>query len=216
MFIGHFGVGFAAKRVAPGVSLGTLFLAAQFIDLLWPTLLLAGVERVEIRPGANPPLAFVHYPVSHSLVAVLGWAVLIGGLHFGLRRHLRAALVVGAAVLSHWVLDLLVHEPDLPLAPGAARVGLGLWHWPLTELALELALFAAGVALYVRMTRSADRIGTWALWALVAFLVVVHVANILGPPPPDVAAVAWVGQAQWVLVAWGYWVDRHRFRQAGG
>ncbi|HEX6361785.1 MAG TPA: hypothetical protein VFZ93_02430, partial [Albitalea sp.] len=132
MFIGHFGVGFAAKRVAPAVSLGTLFLAAQFIDLLWPTLLLAGVERVEIRPGANPPLAFVHYPVSHSLVAVLGWAALIGGLHFGLRRRLRAALVVGAAVLSHWVLDLLVHEPDLPLAPGAARVGLGLWHWPLT------------------------------------------------------------------------------------
>src|SRR6186997_681775 len=128
MFIGHFGVAFAAKRPAPRVSLGTLFLAAQFIDLLWPVLLLLGVERVRIAPGITrvTPLDFEHYPISHSLLAVLGWAVLVGGAHFLLRRERRAALIVAALVLSHWVLDLLMHRPDLPLAPGATvLVGFG-------------------------------------------------------------------------------------------
>jgi hypothetical protein len=213
MFIGHFALGFGAKRVAPSLSLGTLFLAAQWLDLLWPTLLLAGVERAEIKaaPYHGPPLAFVHYPVSHSLLAVLGWALLLGGVHFALKRERRAALWVGALVVSHWLLDLLVHEPDLPLAPGAApKLGLGLWWWPLPELVLELGLFAAGVALYLRATRPADATGRWALAALVAFLVVVHLANAFGPPPPGIDAVAWAGQAQWLLVAWGWWVDRHR------
>jgi uncharacterized membrane protein YhaH (DUF805 family) len=217
MFIGHFAVAFAAKPLVRPVSLGTLFIAAQFIDLLWPSLLLLGIERVEIKTGGyhGPPLAFVHYPVSHSLVAVIGWAVLLGALHFGLRRDRRAALVLGLAVLSHWMLDLLVHEPDLALAPGATpRVGLGLWWWPVPSLVFEIALFAAGVALYLRATRALDRTGTWSLWALVGFLLVIQLANSFGPPPPSVEAVAWAGQAQWLLVLWGYWVDRHRANTA--
>jgi hypothetical protein len=213
MFIGHFGVAFGAKRAAPRVSLGTLFLAAQFVDLLWPVLLLLGVERVRIAPGITrvTPLDFEHYPISHSLLAVLGWAVLVGGAHFLLRRERRAALIVAALVLSHWVLDLLMHRPDLPLAPGATvLVGFGAWNsLPLTLL-IEVPLFLAGLWVYARATVAKDGQGKWALRGLVAFLLVVHLANLFGPPPPDVAAIAWAGQLQWLLVLWAYWVDRHR------
>lgn len=213
MFLGHFAVGFGAKAAAPKVSLGSLFLAAQFIDLLWPTLLLLGIEQVRITPAhpPGPPLDFVHYPVSHSLLAVLGWSVLVGASYFYLRRERLGAWVMGLAVLSHWLLDLLVHYPDLPLHPGdSPLLGFALWSSPGIEMLLELGLFALGVGLYLRATRPLDRTGNWALAGLVAFLLVIHVSNSVGPPPPSVTALAWVGQAQWLLVAWGYWVDRHR------
>lgn len=213
MFIGHFALGFAAKTAAPRVSLGTLFLAAQFIDLLWPTFLLAGLERVRIEPGATAvtPLVFEHYPYSHSLLAVLGWALLLAGLHFLLVRERRGAVVLALLVLSHWLLDLLVHRPDLPIWPwGGALAGLRLWSsLPLT-LALEVPLFALGVWLYARSTRPLDPAGRWGLVGLVLFLFVVYAGNVLGDPPPSVTAIAWIGQLQWLLVLWAYWVDRHR------
>lgn len=212
MFIGHFAVGFALKRAAPTVSLGTLFLSAQLIDLAWPTLLLTGVERVEIVSGAKgPPLDFTHYPVTHSLVMVLLWAVLFAAGYHLLRRNRMAAIVCGCAVVSHWLLDLIVHHPDLPLLPvGGPKVGFGLWNSLPGSLGLELLLFAAGVWLYAGATTAADRVGSLGFQALVVFLLVVHVANVFGTPPPSVAAVAWVGHAQWLLVLWGYWIDRHR------
>jgi len=212
MFVGHFAAGLGLKRAAPAVSLGTLFLSVQFLDLLWPTLLLAGVEQVEIRPGAaGPPLAFTHYPISHSLALVLLWSVLFGLAHYGLRRSLRSALVLALAVSSHWILDLIVHYPDLPLAPGTtARFGFSLWASTPISLTLELILFGAGAILYLRATRASDRIGTIGFWLLAALLLGIHLGNIFGPPPPSVTAIAWVGQAQWLLVLAGYWVDRHR------
>ena len=217
MFIGHFGAGFGAKAIAPKVSLGSLFLAAQFVDLLWPTLLLLGLERVQIVPGATrvTPLVFEHYPISHSLLAVVAWAAVVGGGYQLLRRDRKGALVMAALVVSHWLLDLLVHQPDLPLVPGGSLV-LGLNAWsslPLT-LALVLPLFAAGVWLYLRSTRPTDAVGRWGCWGLVAFLLVVHAGNLLGSPPPSPQAIAWVGQSQWLLVLWAYWVDQHR-RGAG-
>jgi hypothetical protein len=208
MFIGHFAVAFAARKAV---------LAAQFIDLLWPTLLLLDLEQVQIKTGGyhGPPLAFTHYPISHSLLAVVGWSILIAAAHFAGRRSVRSAIVLAAAVLSHWFLDLLVHEPDLPLSPGGtAKLGLGLWWWPTLSLGVELALFALGLWIYVRATRPTDRTGTWALWSLAAFLLAIHLANSFGPPPPSVDAVAWTGQAQWLLVLWGGWVDRHRALRA--
>jgi len=213
MFLGHFGVGFGAKALAPKVSLGSLFLAAQFIDLLWPTLLILGIERVRIEPGITKvtPLDFVHYPISHSLLAVLCWALLFAVPYLLLRRYPRGALVLGLAVVSHWLLDAVVHRPDLPLYPGSTHlVGLGLWSSVGATLAVELGILAVGVWFYVRATVATDAAGRWGLWGLVAFLLLVYLMNLLGPPPPSVTALAWVGQAQWLLVVWGYWLDRHR------
>jgi membrane-bound metal-dependent hydrolase YbcI (DUF457 family) len=213
MFIGHFAVGFGAKSVAPKVSLGSLFVAAQFIDLLWPTLLLLGLERVRIEPGATvvTPLAFEHYPISHSLVAVAGWALLVGGVYLLLRRDRRGALVLAALVLSHWVLDAVVHRPDLPLYPGSATlVGLEAWSSLPVTLLIELPLFALGVWLYCRATSARDAAGRWGLWGLVVFLLLVYAANLFSAPPPSTTAIAWAGQLQWLLVLWGYWVDKDR------
>lgn len=213
MFIGHFALGFAAKPLAPRVSLGTLFLAAQWLDLVWPTLLLLGVERVLIDPSLPglTPLAFIHYPYTHSLAAVAGWALLLGGAYFALTRYARGALVVGALVLSHWLLDALVHRADLPLTfGGAARIGLGLWQYaPVVAIGIEVLLFVVGVALFWRaFAAHASRGARWGAVALVVLLALIHVGNLTGPPPPSVQAIAWVGQAQWLLVLAGYSIDR--------
>lgn len=218
MFAGHFAAGFALKKVAPSVSLGTLFFAAQFVDLLWPVLLLAGIEHAEITgDGTHPPIRFTEYPYSHSLLMTAVWALAIGGAHFARKRKLAAAVVCGGAVVSHWVLDLLVHHPDLPLAPGhTARVGLGLWESIPLSLGLELALLMGGLFLYSRATVAADRRGRFGLWALAVFLALMQLGNALGSPPPNIAAVAWVGHAQWLLVLWGWWVDRHRTPRTPG
>ena len=214
MFIGHFAVAFAAKRAAPEVSLGTLFLAAQLADLVWPTLSLLGVERFEIRPGitAVTPLDLIHMPYSHSLVALAGWGAALAAGYLVVRKGKPAsAALLAAVVLSHWVLDVVSHRPDMPVTlAGPERLGLGLWHSLPATLIVEGALFAACVALYARATRPRDATGRWSLAALVAFLLAAYGASIFGPPPPSTAAVAWTAQAIWLLVAWGYWVDRHR------
>ena len=218
MFIGHFGVGFGAKAVDRRVSLGSLFLAAQFVDLLWPALLLLGVEHVEIVPGITKvtPLDFTDYPITHSLVMVCAWGVLLGLAYWLAKRNTKGALLIGLCVVSHWVFDLIVHRPDLPLYPvHSPRLGLGLWNSMIGTLIVEGLILAVGVTLYLRVTRSKNRIGSYGLWALVAFLVLVYASNVLGPPPPSVAAIAWAGQLQWLLVAWAYWVDKNRIPHVG-
>jgi membrane-bound metal-dependent hydrolase YbcI (DUF457 family) len=212
MFIGHFAAGFGLKRAAPAVSLGTLFLGAQLLDLIWPTLLQVGWERAAIAPHSEgPPLEFTHYPISHSLAMTAVWAGVFGGVYWAWRRDRMGALVCGLAVLSHWLLDLVVHLPDLPLWPGGdIRLGFGLWRSLPGALALEFAALGAGVWLYVRATEPRDRIGSLGLWILVLGLGCIQLGNTFGPPPPSVSAVAWVGQAQWLLVLLGYWIDRHR------
>jgi hypothetical protein len=214
MFLGHFAVGFGAKRAVPGVSLGALFAAGQLADLLWPTFLLLGIEHVEIRPGITTvtPLDFVSYPYSHSLVALTAWGILFGAGYALLNRsRLTAAITIAVVVISHWVLDVLVHRPDMPLTiGGSTRLGLGLWNSLPVTLIAELSMFTAGVVLYARQTRARDRIGSLAFGSLVGFLLVVYLANVFGPPPPSVTAVAWSVQAMWLLVIWAYWVDRHR------
>ncbi|HEX6099212.1 MAG TPA: hypothetical protein VF432_23060 [Thermoanaerobaculia bacterium] len=212
MFIGHHATAFAAKKLAPRVSLGTLFAATILLDLLWPILILLGLEDVRVAPGitAFTPLDFYDYPITHSLVAVLGWSVAAAIVYWLFRRSARDAAVVGAAVLSHWVVDFIAHRPDLPLWPGGPKVGLGLWHSVPGTIAVEVAMFIAGLALYLRMTRPRDRIGSIALWSLVVFLAVIYVANLTSPPPPDARSIAFAGLAQWLFVPWGWWIDRHR------
>jgi hypothetical protein len=219
MFIGHVAVALAAKRAAPRASLGWLVAACQLPDLVWPVLVLAGVERVRVVPGttAFTPLAFDHYPWSHSLVTVALWGAALGAVHAARHGGRRAAAVLAGLAVSHWVLDWVTHRPDLPLAPGMPfRTGLGLWNSVPATLLVEFALFAAGVALYVRGTTARDRTGRLAFWSFVGFLAITHLANAFGPPPPSATAVAVGALAVWLLVAWAAWADRHRRTVAPG
>jgi membrane-bound metal-dependent hydrolase YbcI (DUF457 family) len=212
MFLGHFGVALAAKKVAPRPSLGTLVLAALLVDTVWPVMLLSGWEQVEIVPGytAASPLRFVYYPWTHSLVATLGWAALLAGGYFVLRRERNGAFWLALLVLSHWVLDWVSHRPDLPLWPGSARFGLGLWDSLSATLAVEVGLLAFGTRFYLSATRPRDAVGRYALWAFVTTLAVIYIASVVGPPPPSVAVLAWSGLLGWGFIAWAYWIDRHR------
>ncbi|HEU5298010.1 MAG TPA: hypothetical protein VFW08_00825, partial [bacterium] len=122
----------------------------------------------------------------------------------------RLGWILGLTVVSHWVLDFLVHRPDLPLAPGAMRVGLGLWNLPAASVALEAGLFVLGSVLYLRTTTPTDRTGGLALWGLVLLLSVIYIGSLAGPVPPNSTAIALAGLAGWLFVPWGYWIDRHR------
>ncbi len=212
MFIGHFGLAMAAKKVAPKPSLGTLVLAAQLVDGVWPVLVLLGWERVEIQPGitAVTPLDFVSYPYTHSLAAGAVWAALLAGGYYGLRRDRTGAAWLAALVLSHWVLDFVSHRPDLPLWPGGPKVGLGLWDSLPATLVVEFALLGAGAWLYATATRARDRIGTYAFAAFVTVLAAIYAAAVFGPPPPSVRALAMSGLLGWLFIVWAYWIDRHR------
>ncbi|HEY6066979.1 MAG TPA: hypothetical protein VIY96_12550 [Thermoanaerobaculia bacterium] len=217
MFVGHFGVGLAAKRAAPRLSLGTLFLAVQWADLLWPVLLLLGLEHVRIVPGLmrTSALDFTDYPISHSLVSLVGWGLLFAGAYGMRRRDPRGAAVLGLCVVSHWPLDVLMHRPDMPLAPGVGvRLGLGLWNSVPATLLVEGAMYTIGILLYLRATRAADRVGTWSFAVLVALLAALWLAALFGPPPPDEKTLGYSGLAGWLLLPWAYWIDRHRQERA--
>jgi hypothetical protein len=214
MFVGHFAVALAAKRAAPAVSLGVLFLACQLADLAWPTFVLMGIEQVEVEPGntAFTPLRFVFYPYSHSLVALLCGGGLTALLYAVIRRASGwDAMVIALVVLSHWGLDALTHRPDMPLTiTGATRVGLGLWNHVAATVVVESLMLAAGLGLYLRATRARNRRGTLVFWSLMGVLIAITVASIVGPPPPSAAAVVWAAQLIWLFVAWAFWADRHR------
>ena len=213
MFIGHYAVALAAKKASPKVSLGTLFLAAQLVDLLWPLFLLMGLEHVRIDAGntAVTPLDFYDYPITHSLIAALLWSALFGIAYKALKHDWRGSLVVAICVFSHWILDFITHRPDLPLAFGdTVYFGLGLWNSVTGTLAVETALFFAGIFLYVRTTSARDKTGFFGFWSLISVLVIIYVANIFGPPPPDDFSIGIAGNASWLFVVCAYWVDRHR------
>jgi membrane-bound metal-dependent hydrolase YbcI (DUF457 family) len=213
MFIGHVAVGLAAKRAAPRTSLGLLVGAPLFADLLWPIFLLLGWEHLELDP--NPPnpflsLSFASYPISHSLLALTGWALLAGGLYWAATKYAPGALWIGVGVVSHWVLDFVTHRPDMPLWPGGPKLGLGLWNSVPATIVVEAAMFAAALRIYVRTTRPRDAVGRWSLVAFVALVLVIYAANAMSPAPPGKGAVAWVTLALWLLPLWAAWFDRQR------
>lgn len=214
MFIGHFAVGFAAKRVIPRVSLAVLFVAVLFADILWPVLVLLGLESVRIEPGATAytPLAFLSYPWSHSLVMLVVWGLVLGAAYRGIFGGRRTFAVLAALVVSHWVLDWLTHAPDMPIYPGGPKYGLVLWNSIGGTMAVELLLYAVGVWLYAATTRARDGVGRWAFLALATTLGLIYLANSFAPePPPSVTVIAVVAIAASVLFpAWAWWVDRHR------
>jgi membrane-bound metal-dependent hydrolase YbcI (DUF457 family) len=212
MLIGHVAVALGAKKVAPKTSFGTLLLAAQWPDLLWPLFLMLGWERVRIVPGitAVSPLDFTSYPFTHSLLADFGWAMVLAGLYLIFKKNRRGAFVLWACVLSHWLLDFISHRPDLPLYPGSHLVGLGIWNSVSVTLLVEGGLFVAGAVIYSRVTRARDKTGAYGYKTFIALLVLIYLASLMGPPPPSVSAVEWAGVLSWLFVAWAYWLDDHR------
>ena len=213
MFIGHFALGFAAKRLAPRVSLAVLFGAVQLADMIWPVFVATGLEVVRIDPGntAMTPLDFVSYPYSHSLLFLAIWGVLLGWIYQLAGRHRGVFPLLALLVMSHWVLDFATHRPDMPLYPGGPKLGLSLWNSIPATVAIETALFAAGVWIYTRATRPKDAIGRWGLVGIVLLLSVSYVGAAFGDPPPSVTAlwiVSLAGAALGTLLSW--WVDRHR------
>jgi membrane-bound metal-dependent hydrolase YbcI (DUF457 family) len=213
MFIGHFGVGFGAKKLGSEISLGTSFLAAQFIDLLWPFFLMAGLEKVEIDPGNTEltPLNFVSYPYTHSLTGTLIWAMLFALVYYLWKKQAKTALIYGLLVISHWILDYVTHRPDLPLTfSETTKVGLGLWNHATLAMVIESLIFITGVYLYTKSTRPINKTGSYALAGLVIFFIIIFFMNAKGDPPPNAEVISYVGLAQWIFVIWGYWVDRVR------
>jgi membrane-bound metal-dependent hydrolase YbcI (DUF457 family) len=175
--------------------------------------LLLGIEKVSIEPGNTDftPLNFVSYPFTHSLLAVLIWALLFGGIYYFVKKDRRSATLLALMVISHWFLDLVVHRPDLPLSlEEETKVGLGLWNSKAATIAVELLIFSVGIALYKGISRATNKTGEYALWALVIFFLMIYFLSAFGDPPPNATVIGYLGMAQWLFVLWAYWVDRNR------
>jgi len=212
MFLGHYAVGLASKQFAPRSSLGALIAAPILLDLLWPIFLLLGWEQVSIIPNSNPflRLQFESYPISHGLIAVFGWATLYASVYFGVTRYVRGAIVVWLGVVSHWVMDLIVHLPDLQIHAQSRVYGLSLWQHRWLTIALECALFAIAIGIYQRRTRPKDRIGLFAFIGFVGFLFLAYAGAAFGPAPPSVKKLAIVTLQTWIMIPWAWWLDKHR------
>lgn len=210
MFIGHFALAYGAKKIDTLPSLAIMFIAVQFLDLLWPIFVLTGIESFEIEVGytALTPLNFTNYPYSHSLLMTILWAALFAVVYYLFTKQKKGSLLLGALVISHWILDFITHAPDLPLTPfGDLKVGLGLWNMPTVAIIVETALFFVGVYIYVRVVKPKRKI---AFWSLIVFFLLVHFMNIFGPPPPSTDAVAWSAVLMWIMVIWAWWIERKK------
>ena len=213
MFIGHFALGYAAKRWAPEQSLAVLFAAALFADLLWPILVALGVEHVRIAPGitASTPLEFISYPYSHSLLTLALFGALFGWIFTRRAPIAPGIIILMLLVMSHWVLDVITHIPDMPLYPNGPEFGFGLWNSVAGTLVTETVMFAIGVWLYSRATRARDAVGTWAFAGVTAFLFVGFIVNANGTPPPSVMALWMMALGLGAFTLWLAWfADRHR------
>ena len=213
MFIGHFAVGFAAKRLTPRISLGVLLAAPLLLDLLWPLFLALGLESVRIEPGNTvvTPLDLHDYPYSHSMLMASVWALAVGVAAGFWQKSRLAGTTVGALVWSHWLLDFVTHRPDMPLYPGSRTyLGLGLWNSLWGTLVVELLMFGVGVGVYAMSTSAKNKRGSLGLCCFIASLLALYLAAIFGPPPPNESALISGGFGILLLLAWGFWVDRHR------
>jgi hypothetical protein len=213
MFVGHFAVGFLAKRIEPRLSLPVLFAAVTFLDILWPVFIVLGIEHARIVPGITEasPLDLYDFPWSHSLVTSIGWSLLFAAPLFA-KRRVREALIVAGCVFSHFVLDLVTHRPDLPLAPGSEeRYGFGLWNALVPAVVVEAGLFGAAVVVYYLGTRATGRWGTIGFWTFVGTMALAWLSGVFGPPPPSIQVVAWSALVFVPLtLLWSRAIDRAR------
>jgi hypothetical protein len=184
MFVGHYAAAFAAKAAAPKAPLWTLATACQLVDVGWAVFIMTGVEHARADPSLpGSTLVLYDMPWTHSLPAALAWSVGAALLvKLLLRLPTWASIAVGLTVFSHWLLDLVVHRPDLELWPGGERVGFALWNYPVPEQAVEMGLFAICAAIWVASRKSLGR-AAWPAIALIAFYVVLQLAAMLMPPP---------------------------------
>ena len=214
MFIGHLAVGFAAKRFAPKTNLGWLLLSSEMIDLAFFSFLLLGWERMRVDPGntAATPLAFDHYPWSHSLATTFLWAAGFSVIYWLVTRYRAGTIATFIAILSHWFLDLITHRPDLPLYPGGASLfGFGVWYSIPGTFLLEGAMFLGGTMMYFSLGHARDRIGSYGAISFLAVVLMLYAGGTVGPTPPSSAAVAISGLIMTaILPAWASWIDRHR------
>jgi len=215
MFIGHYGPSFACKAWKPVVPLWVLFVAVQLVDIVWAVLVLLGIEKVRIVPGitATNPFDLYYMPFTHSLPGAIFWAVGAAAVYRAVApaQKWTAAVIVGGAVFSHWVLDLVVHRPDLPLYDDAYKVGFGLWNYPAIAFLLEIALLFGGIAFYLRVTEPIDVIGRYGMTVLGLFAVALQAYVFFGPPPVSDTAFALTALVLYfafaVLV---YWLEGKR------
>lgn len=212
MGIGHVAVGFAAKRAAPGVPVAVLVLAATLLDVLLGAFLLLGVEHARVVPGitAASPLDLYDYPLSHSLGGAALWAALCAVVFLLFRGGRAGALVVAGCVLSHWVLDVVSHRPDVPVGWRGPYLGLGLWNSLPATIAVEEILLVAGVTLYASSTRPRARGASWGLAAFAILIAALGVAGYLAPPPPGITPVAVSNVASVVFLVLLHAIDRRR------
>ena len=220
MFVGHYGPSFAIKSIQRPIPLWLLFIAVQFLDVVWSVLVFAGVEKVRIVPGitASNPLDLYYMPYTHSLVAALAWAVaaaILCRVLLGLRNW-SAGIWIGVAVFSHWLLDFLVHRPDLPLYDDAAKVGLGIWNYPVIALSLEAILLFGGMIMYLRRTRPLSSVGRFGPPIFGVVMLAIQSYIFFGPPPTSPVAAAVTALISYIVfAAVAYWLDRNREPVAG-
>jgi hypothetical protein len=213
MFVGHYGPSFLAKRADHMVPLWVLFVAVQLLDVFWGVFVLLGIEKVRIVPGFTETNALDLYymPYTHSLPGALGWAVLAAVIYRMVTGSSRGGVLVGAAVLSHWPLDLIVHRPDLALWDNAAKVGFGLWDHRLLTLVLESALALGCLAVYMQRSRALTRAGCWAMPVFVSLALAVQAGMAFGPPPSSAAAMAVTALVAYAALAGAIaWLERGR------
>jgi hypothetical protein len=215
MFIGHYGVSFAAKAIKPVLPLWLLFLAVQLVDVFWAIFILLGIEKVRIVPGitATNPLDLYYMPYTHSLLTSLLWggaAVLVSRL-FPRINPWGTAAMVGAAVFSHWLLDLLVHRPDLPLYDNTMKVGMGLWNLPVIAFALEILLLAGGTFFYLRKTKPLGAGGRYGFVLFGLLMIAVQAMVFFGAPPTSDTEIAVSALFSYILfAAIAFWLERKR------
>ena len=215
VFVGHYGISLAGKAVKRTVPLWVLFIAVQWIDVLWAIFVLMGIEKVRIVPGitATNPLDLYYMPYTHSLVATVVWSIL-GFVFYKLffrRDTQRGAIIVGVAVFSHWVLDFIVHRPDLPLYDNAMKVGLGLWNYPLVAFALEVVILFAGIYFYLRNATPFRGVGVYGMIVFGLVLVAIQGLVFFGAPPTSDKAAALTALISYlVFAAVAAWLDKKR------
>jgi hypothetical protein len=217
MFMGHYGPSFALRRSAARVSLGWLFVAAQLLDYVWAILVLLGVEQAQVVPWLSASRLDLYYmPYSHGLEGALAWSLLAGVVALWVVRgseheRISAAMVVGLTVFSHWILDAIVHRPDLGLLGDARKIGLSVYDHPVATFLMEAALLVGGAVVYARETRLRGRGRDTRLVAFIVILVVVNLVATFGPPPPSVRVAALFNLTVYTLAALAAFViDRGR------